>query len=260
MKHFLILVLFIYSAAAFAQTGIGTTTPNASAKLDVTATDKGFLPPRMTMLQRNSIANPATGLLLFQTDGVVGSYINTGTPALPGWQLMAAPPTGTVNAFAGSTAPSGYLFCDGTAVSRSTFALLFAVIGTTYGIGDGSSTFNVPDLRGRTIIGTGTGSGLTTRTLAARAGAESHTLTTSEMPVHNHGISDPGHSHSQNTTNDDFNNSGGNPPGFSADGAGSRTWSNINSSTTGISINNNGGGGAHNLMNPFMALNYIIKF
>ena len=58
----------------------------------------------------------------------------------------AAPP-GIISAYAGSTAPGGFLLCDGTAVSRTTYAALFAVTGTTYGAGDGSTTFNVPDLR-----------------------------------------------------------------------------------------------------------------
>jgi microcystin-dependent protein len=65
-------------------------------------------------------------------------------------------PSGTIVAFAGSTAPNGYLIADGSAVSRTTYATLFAVIGTTYGTGDGSTTFNLPDLRGRTAVGLNT--------------------------------------------------------------------------------------------------------
>lgn len=66
---------------------------------------------------------------------------------------MAGTPVGTIQAYAGSTAPTGYLVADGSAVSRTTYAALFAVIGTTYGAGDGSTTFNLPDLRGRTAVG-----------------------------------------------------------------------------------------------------------
>jgi len=62
-------------------------------------------------------------------------------------------PTGTVQAYAGSASPSGWLLCDGSAVSRSTYAKLFALIGTTYGVGNGSTTFNIPDLRERTAVG-----------------------------------------------------------------------------------------------------------
>lgn len=65
-------------------------------------------------------------------------------------------PTAAVIPYAAATAPGGWLACDGSAVSRATFAELFAVIGTTYGVGDGSTTFNVPDLRGRAAVGLGT--------------------------------------------------------------------------------------------------------
>ena len=190
--------------------------------------------------------------------GTNGYALTTNAAGAATWN--AVPPVGVITAFAGSTAPTGYLICDGAAVSRATYAALFTIIGTTYGIGNGSTTFNLPDLRSKTIVGVGQGSGLTNRTLASTGGAETKTLAVSEMPSHNHTINDPGHTHSQTTVNDDFNNSGGNPPSFSADGAGSRTWSNINSSTTGISINYTGGGSAFNIMNPFISLNYIIKF
>jgi len=93
-------------------------------------------------------------------------------------------PVGTVSCFAGVSAPNGYLFCNAAAVSRTTFASLFAVIGTTFGVGDNATTFNVPDCRSRTIVGVGTGvytnSGLAhsinnplrNRVLSERGGAE----------------------------------------------------------------------------------------
>ena len=65
-------------------------------------------------------------------------------------------PAGSIIAWSGSSAPTGYLLCDGTAVSRTTYAALFAVAGTGYGVGDGSSTFNLPDLRDRLPLGKGT--------------------------------------------------------------------------------------------------------
>jgi hypothetical protein len=70
-------------------------------------------------------------------------------------------PVGSMQMFAGSTAPSGYLICDGTAVSRSTYAKLFAVIGVGFGVGDNSTTFNIPDMRGAAPAGVGTSSGYT---------------------------------------------------------------------------------------------------
>lgn len=97
-------------------------------------------------------------------------------------QLLA--PTGAINAYAGSIAPTGWLLCDGAAVSRATYADLFALIGTTYGVGDGTTTFNLPDMKGRVIVGkaaTGTFAALNNK-----GGAETHTLTTAEMPSHAH--------------------------------------------------------------------------
>jgi len=84
-KVFLILLSFVISIQVYGQTGIGTTTPNASAKLEIAATDKGLLIPRLTLTQRGSISSPANGLLIYQTDGVVGFYVNTGNAASPSW-------------------------------------------------------------------------------------------------------------------------------------------------------------------------------
>ena len=224
--------------------GIGTATPTTA--LDVTGDAKvsGIL--------------TAGGNTYPAATGTNGQALTTNGTGAASWNPV--PPPGVITAFAGSTAPTGYLICDGAAVSRTTYAALFTIIGTTYGAGNGSTTFNVPDLRSKTIVGVGQGTGLTNRTLASTGGAETKTLSVTEMPSHNHSINDPGHAHSQTTINDDFNNSGGNAPGFSADGAGSKTWTNINTSTTGITINSNGSGAAFNIMNPFLALNYIIKF
>ncbi len=224
--------------------GIGNNTPTTA--LDVTGDAKvsGIL--------------TAGGNTYPAATGTNGQALTTNGTGAASWNPV--PPPGVITAFAGSTAPTGYLICDGAAVSRTTYAALFTIIGTTYGAGNGSTTFNVPDLRSKTIVGVGQGTGLTNRTLASTGGAETKTLSVTEMPSHNHSINDPGHAHSQTTINDDFNNSGGNAPGFSADGAGSKTWTNINTSTTGITINSNGSGAAFNIMNPFLALNYIIKF
>jgi microcystin-dependent protein len=225
--------------------GIGTSTPSVPLDVSGAANVSGLL--------------TAGGNSYPTTQGINGNALTTNGSGVASWNSV--PPVGVVSAFAGSTAPLGYLLCDGSAVSRTTYASLFNVIGTTYGTGNGSSTFNVPDLRSRTIVGVGQGASLTNRTLASRGGIESKTLSISEIPSHGHTINDPGHRHNITTTNDDFNQSGGNPPGFAADGAGSRTWTNnITSSTTGITINNTGGSSAFEIMNPFLALNYIIKF
>jgi microcystin-dependent protein len=168
---------------------------------------------------------------------------------------------------------NGWLKCDGRSLSRVEYSELFEIIGTSFGHND-NDTFKLPDLRGRVLGGIGQGSGLTNRTLGTMVGTETHTLISAEMPshshtgttdsngVHTHTINDPGHRHTQTTINDDFNNSGTNPPGFTQDSAGSMTWSNINTATTGISINSagahthtlttntTGGNQAHNNMQP----------
>lgn len=96
---------------------------------------------------------------------------------------------GIIQMFAGSTPPAGWLLCDGSAVSREDYAVLYAAIGDTWGAGDGSTTFNLPDLRGRAPIGAGTGSGLTARTLGDHAiGAETHTLTGPQSGIQAHSV------------------------------------------------------------------------
>ena len=99
---------------------------------------------------------------------------------------------GAGNATGSYTEPiDGWAICNGAAVSRTTYAGLFSVIGTTYGNGDGSSTFNLPDLRGRVPMGSGTGSSLTARTMGGKVGVESVTLTAGQsgMPAHSHTLS-----------------------------------------------------------------------
>ncbi len=89
---------------------------------------------------------------------------------------------GSLIMWVGAAAPSGWLLCDGTAISRSTYATLFAIIGESFGIGDGSTTFNLPDFRGRVPLGVGQGTGLTQRAMADTGGAETHTIIASELP------------------------------------------------------------------------------
>lgn len=186
-------------------------------------------------------------------------------------EVNALVPAGTLSQYAGSSAPSGYLLCQGQAVSRTTYSKLFAIVGTTYGTGDNSTTFNLPDLRGRVPVGLN-GSDTDFDALNDKGGAKTHTLTTAQMPshnhtqsAHNHGITDPGHSHS----------AGGyfvsSFPGYGQNSAingysVNPSWAGIGSATTGISINNatpaiqsTGGGEAHNNLQPFIVLNFIIK-
>lgn len=162
---------------------------------------------------------------------------------------------GTVLAYAGSSLPSGYLACDGSDVSRITFAALFSAIGTTWGAGDGSTTFTLPDLRGRAGIGAGTGSGLSPRTLADQGGEEEHTLIVHEIPAHSHPISDPGHNHTLPSSGSVATVDNASPflnvPDTSTGTSGN--------SLTNLSVGNTGDDGAHNNMQPFAVLQYLIK-
>lgn len=166
-------------------------------------------------------------------------------------------PPGIMMDYGGIVAPTGWFLCNGQAVSRTTYAALFAVINTSYGAGNGTTTFNVPDFRGRTAVGSGTGSGLTTRANGDSFGEETHLLITNEMPGHSHTINDPGHTHTYNagstaggSGNFGFNRNGNNE--FSPSGA-------ISPAFVGITINSSGGGAAHNNLQPSLVATKIIK-
>ena len=102
--------------------------------------------------------------------------------------IYSIQPSGEVAAFATASAPSGWLVCDGSAVSRTTYARLFDAIGTTFGAGNGSTTFRIPDLRGEFIRGLDYGRGVDT-------GRALGTQQSSQNQLHSHSVSDPGHSH-----------------------------------------------------------------
>lgn len=133
MKQIFILFV-VFSINANAQTGIGTSTPNASAKLEVAATDKGFLLPRMTAAQRGLIPSPATGLLVYQTDVEAGFYVNTGIPVTPVWTRVNMDWTRTGNDISytsGNVSTTGNL--TGGNVSTSTISGFGANVATISG-------------------------------------------------------------------------------------------------------------------------------
>lgn len=241
---------------------------------------------------------------------------------------------GTISEYAGINLPAGYLWANGQAISRTTYARLFAALtvaitGTTasasatvsavsqdltqlpisvvglpvsgagipagtvinavtsstvtlsqnatasasgvaitvapFGVGDGATTFNVPDRRGRAGVGhdlmgtsaagriTTAGGGVNGALLGHGAGVETHTLTTAQMPVHNHGVTDPGHSHTIGALSSAGGSGTASGSGFSG------TVSVSGTATTGITINNNGSGNAHPNVQPSIVMNYIIK-
>lgn len=127
-----------------------------------------------------------------QTDPTKDDYIKNKPDFIPVGTIWMY--GGAGNASGSYTEPlDGWAICNGAAVSRTTYASLFAVIGTTYGAGNGSTTFNLPDLRGRVPMGSGTGSGLTARTMGTKVGVESVTLTAAQsgMPAHTHAYTAP---------------------------------------------------------------------
>lgn len=212
---------------------------------------------------------PSTFTPPIATGSVLGGVKVGSGLSIDGFGVLSAPTelsSGMMMPFAGSAAPTGWLLCAGQTVSRTTYATLFAVIGTTYGAGDGTTTFALPDMRGRVAAGkddmngtaanrvTSGGSGVAGATLGAAGGAETHTLTTAQMPQHNHGVNDSGHSHSLSNAA----GAGGNA-GTGGSGYGYPTSGTTASATTGISIQNAGSSGAHNNMQPTLILNWIIK-
>ena len=164
------------------------------------------------------------------------------------WQTPASRMAGIIYPFSGSTVPDGFLLCDGAAVSRTTYAELFQVIGTTYGSGDGSTTFNVPDLRGRTAIGASSG-----HAIGTTGGAEEHTLTVDEMPTHKHVLE----RQQWYASDQEQNTSTGAIYSWKTTTGGSTSKSYKSGGSS--DVYNTGGGQAHNNMQPFATINYIIS-
>lgn len=197
---------------------------------------------------------------------------------------------GNIIAFTGSTIPEGYLECDGSEISRADYEDLFDVIGITYGSGDGSSTFNLPNLLGKVALGV---SG--TYSAGSTGGEESHTILDTETPSHLHNIPQHTHANTISATTPELSHTISTQPSFTytglktttSTGSGSsgsaysgRSSVNMTSSTAvaitahasaactvsgGITdcptfnTESTGGGVAHNNMMPYLAVTYIIK-
>jgi microcystin-dependent protein len=162
--------------------------------------------------------------------------------------LVTIPP-GVMNDYAGSTAPTGWLLCYGQAISRVTYSALFTAIGTAFGTGDGSSTFNLPDCRGRVSAGkdnmggssadrlTTAAGGLDGDTLGNAGGLETHTLVLAEIAAHFHGYAKP----------------------VPVGGTGYASGTVLNISDIGQNTDTRGGGGPHRNVQPTIIFNKIIK-
>lgn len=150
-------------------------------------------------------------------------------------------PIGSIIPYGSSTTPSNWLKCDGSAVSRTTYSELFSVIGTLYGSGDGSTTFNLPNLKGKVTIGQDT-TDSDFNTIGKTGGEKTHTLTISEMPKHTHGVPQ---SHPYNYDATEHYT-------LVRQSSNKLTEYNVDTSAT-------GGGEAHNNMPPYIVTNYIIK-
>jgi microcystin-dependent protein len=144
---------------------------------------------------------------------------------------------GEVAMFGGTVAPTGWLLCNGAAVSRTTYATLFAAIGTTWGGGDGSTTFNVPNPSGRVPLATGAGSGLTSRSIAQSGGEETHVLTQAELPALNVNLLDATNGYAQ----------------------GGQASTGHNGMVNVTATNIGGSASPHNTMPPWMAFTFIIR-
>jgi microcystin-dependent protein len=212
---------------------------------DLVLTGTGSLQlPSGTTAQRPT---PATGDIRFNTsltqfEGYNGS----------GWgEIANGVPAGSVFTFATTTVPSGYLECNGAAVSRSTYASLFSAISTTWGSGDGSSTFNLPDLRGQFVRGWDNSAGVD----SGRSFASSQS---DQNKTHDHSVTDPGHVHATTFDNKKYFPGGGSTSvTYGGSGSYPADVFTMSSATTGISLATDGG---TEVRVKNKALMYVIKF
>jgi microcystin-dependent protein len=162
---------------------------------------------------------------------------------------MSQPFVGEIRMFAGNYAPQGWAFCDGQLLPVSENDALFSLFGTIYG-GDGLTTFGLPDLRGRLPIHAGTGPGLSPRTLGAKAGAESVTLTVNELPGHTHPMEGAGRVGSSP-------NPGGSLPGTTTVFDPYISESPATALNTGV-VTSVGGSQSHANVMPFLCVHFIV--
>lgn len=270
-------------------TGNGITTTKLTASGLITAAN-GF-----TVTGGNLVAvdaNVTGNLAVVGTANITGNLNVSGNIVSPA--LSAFPsPVGSIIMFCATSVPSGWLVCDGSAVSRTTYSALFAVIGTAYGAGNGSTTFTLPDFGGRVPVGSKAG----TYTLGGTGGTSNVTLSSNNLPTHTHALTltDPGHSHtvtdSGHTHSDaghahsfvytgstgsiarlpgsgssqQFYSGSYTESGITGAGAGSISTASASvscfSATTGVSISASavGNGTSFSVQNPYSVVSFLIK-
>jgi microcystin-dependent protein len=207
----------------------------------------------------------AAGMIWIDTSGATPAW-KVRNDANTGWESFGNTviPAGTIWEYGGTTAPASWLLCDGAAVSRTDFARLFAAIGTAYGAGDGSTTFNLPNRVNR--FGVGAGGTYARGATGGSTTSGSTALTTSQIPSHQHtgttdGVGDHQHGIGGTWTNDTAQGSQSNNQ-FGAGTIGIATNTGLagahaHSFTT--SLVGGGEGHTHTVTPPFIASNYIIK-
>lgn len=164
---------------------------------------------------------------------------------------MSEPFIAEIRIFAGNFAPRSWAFCNGQLLPIAQNTALFSLIGTTYG-GDGRTTTALPNLQGRAPMHPGRGPGLTDRRLGQRGGTETVTLTEAQMPSHNHALqasTSPASAFSPDANSIVSRSAGGNA--FDS-------THNLNSRLAENTLELSGGSQAHNNMQPYLAINYII--
>lgn len=186
------------------------------------------------LVQQDSLTNIAEAIR--SKNGKTVQY----TPAEMSQAILDIPfldgfPIGGITAYSGENIPSGWLLCNGANISREDYSDLFDVVGTSFGSGDGSTTFALPDLTSKFIYGASDSSDFN-----EKGGEEAHTLTINEMPSHNHSLTAHGSDGTGNMVSQSIGNGG------------SRV-------VAGWVIGNTGGNQPHNNMPPYQAINYIIK-
>jgi microcystin-dependent protein len=218
------------------------------------------------------VSSGTTIFTLASTGGTITNLTVTNLTVTGSFSVASARVVGEIIDYGGTSAPALWLLCYGQAISRTTYSSLFGVIGTAFGVGDGVTTFNAPDLRGRVTVGkddmggvaasriTNAECGIVGTTLGAAGGVQSTVLTTAQLPVHTHTPTDPGHLHlNQGSANAWTSQTVNGPVNPTGSGTGIVIYpATMLSAVTGITIGNAGSGTTHTNVQPSQVVNKII--